>query len=216
MSWKQVEQFREDPTGTMASHDASIIAVPVPIGAIDPIDKRLNTNNPISLSGSLDPISSEGAGKRNTHQVHIGDWPHATIVNGLRARFLEEDAERPELAPPLQQEQHTSNHSGKRASEDFNHLFGFSQMNHAVDYDNSRTFETNGNLINTMCFHTMQRFQNPQTGRWEVTNLNSGHFGENGVYEGAPLSPNPDSVLMLSLSQVSSGSAVGSWNISKK
>jgi len=28
------------------------------------------------------------------------------------------------------------------------------------------------------------QFQNPANGRWEVTNLNTGHFGENGIYEG--------------------------------
>jgi hypothetical protein len=30
----------------------------------------------------------------------------------------------------------------------------------------------------------MQKFLNTKSMRWEVTNLNTGHFGENGIYEG--------------------------------
>ena len=66
----------------------------------------------------------------------------------------------------------------------FNETWGFDKLNNWVDIESANTFETSGNLINTMCFHTMQKFQNPSNKRWEVTNLNTGHFGENGIYEG--------------------------------
>jgi hypothetical protein len=62
--------------------------------------------------------------------------------------------------------------------------WGFDKLNNIVDIESANTFETRGNLINTICFHTMQKFCNPKNNRWEVTNLNTGHFGENGIYEG--------------------------------
>merc|ERR1712091_590656 len=64
-------EFKENPIGTMNQYNASIIAVPIPVGALDPFDHRLNISNPISLTGSLDPNMSMDAGRQSTHAVDI-------------------------------------------------------------------------------------------------------------------------------------------------
>ena len=66
----------------------------------------------------------------------------------------------------------------------WNNVFGFHEMNQAIDYEMSGHYETANNVINTFCFHTMQKFHNKKHDKWVVTNLNTGHFGENGIYEG--------------------------------
>jgi hypothetical protein len=185
LPYSAIPDFREDPLGTMQQHRASIICLPVPVGAINPHDKRLNTNNPISLTGRLNPHTREMAGQQDAHHVHIGDYMC--------------DSRGPDISRHMQDAYHLAH--GKMSTlgphtpaadqlcgQDYSHvydqIFGFSGMNHEVDYENSRTYETSARLINTMCFHTMQKFRNPKTNRWEVTNLNTGHFGENGIYEG--------------------------------
>jgi len=189
LSWRYIDEFHANPTGTMKKYEASIIVVPVPIGAVNPIDKRLNLNNPISLTGSLDPITRESAGKQKAHNVHIGDYEKdgvtKSILYDLRLRYDENAGfMNGSPAPYVPHEDSDSSPSGQFYSDAYSALFGFHEMNHSVDYENSRTYETSARLINTTCFHTMQKFQNPMNGRWEVTNLNTGHFGENGVYEG--------------------------------
>ena len=73
---------------------------------------------------------------------------------------------------------------GQLLSDMIDQIWGFSNMNDEVDYANAQTFETSGQPIDTICFHTMQKFQIPANLRWEVTNLNIGRFGKNGIYEG--------------------------------
>ena len=201
LSWRYAGQFREDPIGTMRMNSASIIALPVPVGAISPFDHRLQMNNPISLTGSLDPNVREVTGRQDACKVHIGDYEtNGTTYETLKElRKMQDDADvlaaaNPPIAVP-NVEDHLRNgtvdaHSkatgcgGQVLSDIYDAIWGFSGMNHSVDYQNSGSFETSARLINTMCFHTMQKFQNPQNMRWEVTNLNTGHFGENGIYEG--------------------------------
>ena len=74
LSWQHINEFREDPLGTMAKYRASIICLPVPVGAIDPVDKRLQMNNPISLTGVLDPSMRAAAGRESAACVNIGDY----------------------------------------------------------------------------------------------------------------------------------------------
>ena len=54
------------------------------MGAINPIDRRLQTNNPISLMGSLDPNYRESAGNQSAMQVHIGDY----VLEGKSANVM--------------------------------------------------------------------------------------------------------------------------------
>lgn len=201
LPWNQVELFREDPLGTMRKNNASIICVPVPVGAINPVDRRLATNNPISLTGVLDPNTRAKTGQQSACMVHMGDYAakgkSGTVLDDLRQMWmlkrnhLSNQGNAHQLArfqatcpcppPPVTLDHHIP---GQLLSDIVDQIFGFSEMNHEVDYANAQTFETSARLINTMCFHTMQKFQNPANLRWEVTNLNTGHFGENGIYEG--------------------------------
>ena len=202
LPWNQIDLFREDPMGTMRRNNASIIAVPVPVGAINPVDRRLATNNPISLTGVLDPTMRAQTGNQAACMVHLGDYAikgkSGTVLEDLRQMWRlkrihvgsQKDGETRLLqfqntcpCPPLPV--HIDHHiPGQLFSDIIDQLFQFGNMNHEVDYANAQTFETSGRLINTICFHTMQKFQNPSNLRWEVTNLNTGHFGENGIYEG--------------------------------
>lgn len=213
LSWQHAHAFREDPIGTMRMNSASIIAMPVPVGAISPFDHRLVMNNPISITGSLDPNVRELTGRQDACKVHIGDYEsngstyetlkelhsmwttkhqHLTARSqqamGAAAKQRLGNYVKANPAPPKPQDSDTySKHlacGGQVLSDIYDAIWNFSGMNHAVDYQNSGSFETSARLINTMCFHTMQKFQNPQNMRWEVSNLNTGHFGENGIYEG--------------------------------
>ena len=74
--------------GTMRRNGASIIAFPVPVGAINPVDRRLQTCNPISLTGCLDPITRENTGQSGACKVHMGDYAERgdsrTVLDDLR------------------------------------------------------------------------------------------------------------------------------------
>ena len=205
LSWKHAQAFREDPIGTMRQNSASIIAMPVPVGAISPFDHRLQMNNPVSLTGSLDPNVRELTGRQDACKVHIGDYEsEGTTQNTLRElralwyakAFTKSNSPDPSSqsedrltwdkknlpCPPNPDIGRTYNKhygcGGQVLSDIYDAIWGFSGMNHSVDYQNSGSFETSARLINTICFHTMQKFQNPQNLRWEVRNLNTGHFGK--------------------------------------
>ena len=199
LPWSEITNFREDPMGTMHRNNASIICIPVPVGAINPVDKRLQTMNPISVTGVLDPNMRENTGHHGACMVHLGDYAFKGKSSGAlddlrqmwetkRSSMTTNAAElvRFERACPCPPIGPEIDHQipGQLFSDIIDQIWGFSKMNHEVDYANSNSFETSGRLINTICFHTMQKFQNPSNLRWEVTNLNTGHFGENGIYEG--------------------------------
>ena len=139
----------------MDSNDASIIVLPIPPGSMAH-GQRLKMNNPISLTGQLDPVSRAASGGSSRCKVDIGD-------------YWEDGAEEAAVLHDY-----------------FNQKWGFDSMNHPVDYDEAKTFETAGRVINIMAFHTMQKFPLAADlgGQYAVTNLNTGHFGENGIYEG--------------------------------
>jgi len=214
LSWSHAEEFREDPIGTMRRHNASIIALPVPVGAISPLDHRLRMNNPISLTGSLDPNVRQLTGRQDACCVHIGNYEtdgtsfnilkelhdlyehkiqhlNSPLVNpagpGSMNKFKKHNKPVPDPSKDDRFKWASNDNNGcggQILSDIYDAIWNFSGMNHSVDYQNSGSFETSARLINIMCFHTMQKFQNPHNLRWEVTNLNTGHFGENGIYEG--------------------------------
>ena len=184
LSWRNIDEFNQDPLGTMAKYDASIIALPVPIGAMNPTDHRLNLNNPISLTGVLDPGMRQMTGRSRAACVNIGDYEiqnksrrvvseladmwdkeHGIVppnIAGVRgARGVAAANPRPYANPDRDRDL-----SGQTYSDMYSALFGFHSMNHDVDYENSKTFETASRLINTMCFHTMQKFRNPLNNRY--------------------------------------------------
>ena len=76
----------------MQSNNASIIAFPVPIGALSPMDHRLCMQNPISLAGCLDPNVRELTGRADACSVHIGDYctlNAANTCNALRELWMQ-------------------------------------------------------------------------------------------------------------------------------
>lgn len=174
LSWEHIEDFKRDPLATMQTHNASIIALPVPVGAMNRKDHRLQMNNPISLTGKLDPATQSYCG-RGGMDMSIGPY----VRDGKKDECL---GRAPDMRwnyrrPPEFMD-------GTALSAAFDQIWGFGHMNHEVDYDNQGVYQTASRTINTTCFHTMQKFLNPTSHRWEVTNLNTGHFGENGIYEG--------------------------------
>lgn len=201
LHWHHIDEFREDPIGTMAKNNASIICLPVPIGTMDAQSKRINMNNPISLSGKLSPMLSGTCTRVHASNVcyHLKASASSYIESLLKleTRFSQDQRTHVSLSNSHNETAcllalkrisagnvHQHGPLSTKLSEEYAKLFDFGRMNHDVDYDNCNTFETASQLINTMCFHTMQKFRNPANNRWEVTNLNTGHFGENGIYEG--------------------------------
>ena len=179
LRWQYADHFKEDPMGTMQTHDASIICLPIPLGSMDPASHRLSMNNPISLNSKLIEHSEKFG--QNTSNVKIG------MVSCEQPEYLENDTTQSTLNTHYKNtflDAKASAEHSREFTRMFNDVWGFDKLNNWVDIESANTFETSGNLINTMCFHTMQKFQNPSNKRWEVTNLNTGHFGENGIYEG--------------------------------
>ena len=168
LDWQYNDEFNDDPMGTMNKYQASIICIPVPLGAMDPQSHRLNMNNPIDLSNDL--------------RVHQERWGG----NNIGVDVAMHSNRRPEYLMEAGFEKFIRHYviGANDAGEFAERFWHFKSLNTQVDIDAAKTFETSGNLINTTCFHTMQKFRNPLNNRWEVTNLNTGHFGENGIYEG--------------------------------
>ena len=181
LSWEHAHAFREDPIGTMRMNSASIIAMPVPVGAISPFDHRLTMNNPISITGCLDPNVRELTGRQDACKVHIGDYEtngssfetmkelhemwkakHSDLTkdmddstirvsNELR-KWKEVNPELPDVENNLSTYSKHFGCGGQVLSDIYDAIWNFSGMNHSVDYQNSGSFETSARLINTMCF----------------------------------------------------------------
>tara|TARA_B100001094_G_C18028795_1_gene718979 strand:+ start:60 stop:539 length:480 start_codon:yes stop_codon:yes gene_type:complete len=132
LSWKEREAFKEDPLGTMRRNNASIIVCPVPVGALNPMDKRLQTNNPISLTGSLDPNSASAAGNQSATQVHIGDYAKdgktLNAMQDIRDVYHGVSLD----TTGFDNDTNASRISGHELSSKFAELFGFGDMNHPV------------------------------------------------------------------------------------
>jgi hypothetical protein len=171
LPYSQVGDFQTDPLGTMSAAKASIIAVPVPIGSLNVDDHRLNLMNPVSLTGCLTPNCMPK--NRVSVVVHPGDY----AANGKASE---------EFSKALNQQgvQYGWTPTGEELAQCWNNVFQFGTMNRSIDYEMSNSFESAHSVINTYCFHTMQKFHHYKYDKWVVTNLNTGHFGENGVYEG--------------------------------
>lgn len=118
------------------------------MGALDPFDHRLNLQNPISLTGSLDPNMIMDAGRQSTHKVDIGDYRSNTKtlleqIHGSNSTVdVGDGVDIPQGALSLL----------------FNKLYGMDTLNEATDYKNCRTYETSCRLINTICFHTCAHY----------------------------------------------------------
>ena len=180
------KEFMDDPMGVMQREDADIICLPIPIGSMDASSHRLNMNNPVSLNNSL----AEHTGKFGTSMRGV----NISMISSQYPSYLDagsvvgRSAAQVQLLAGMFVRLHEDDRHYKAVVGEMNNAlmtgWAFDKLNNIVDIESANTFETNGNLINTICFHTMQKFRNPKNNRWEVTNLNTGHFGENGIYEG--------------------------------
>lgn len=180
------KEFMDDPMGVMQREDADIICLPIPIGSMDASSHRLNMNNPVSLNNSL----AEHTGKFGTSMRGV----NISMISSQYPSYLDagsvvgRSAAQVQLLAAMFGRLHEDDRQYKAVVGKMNNAlmkgWAFDKLNNIVDIESANTFETNGNLINTICFHTMQKFRNPKNNRWEVTNLNTGHFGENGIYEG--------------------------------
>jgi hypothetical protein len=206
LSWEHLEAFRRRPLQTMMLHNASLICLPVPVGAMNPSDHRPRINNPLSLTGFLDPTMREASGHTGSGAgVHIGDYVEdgtsrqtLRLLDGLYQSRLKAEyplgatpADRTRFEytypRPLQSEDtgRVTADTGAQFSSIFNELFRFSQMNHESDYEAIGLYEVSGRQINTVTFQGMQHTRDPHNNSWRVTQTNSGHFGPDGIYEGA-------------------------------
>jgi hypothetical protein len=168
LSWDRREAFNQSPLETMRDARASIICIPVPVGGLSLPDHKLQTNNPISLTGSLPTGLKEHLPSGDT-EGHIGDYLQDGRTESITKELIEMWTKKRESMPtqvqrakfekrvpcPLYMKAVGGNaSSGDNWSKTFATLWGFAGMNHPADYGTKQTFETSSSLINTMCFHT--------------------------------------------------------------
>jgi hypothetical protein len=148
----------------MRNRTASILCMPVPIGAVSLPDNKLQMDNPISLSGRLPTGLKELVPSGDT-AGNIGDYLETGRSEALSLELAEMWQKKYEsLSPEKQQRFSKSNpcplitrHSvtkGAEWSEQLSQLWNFHGMNHDADYGTKQTFDTSSTLINTICFHT--------------------------------------------------------------
>jgi len=146
----------------MRQDGASIICLPVPIGAMSVPDYRLQVNNPISLTGRLVPGVAEQL--QGDARADIGDYCRdgytaSTIgtLRGIHGRIsggAESATPGPSISDTQQPPLITGTIGGGDWSDQINKLWKFDQMNHEADHATQNTFETTSSIINTLCFHT--------------------------------------------------------------
>lgn len=179
-------EFKANPIGTMNENRASIIVLPLPVGTMLSNSDQSTLQNVLSLTGK--PIDSPVTGKGH-YDVGLGNDYEDNMDEAY------ENAQRVYPGVPVYQVQRAGNQKRiDRIMDHFNHDYNFSGMNTENDYEMDEHYETSNAVINTMTFRTMQKFNRSlylTTGRGQnhknefvVSNLNCGHFGENGVYEG--------------------------------
>jgi hypothetical protein len=215
LPFEKRHDFAADPIGTMTSNEASILVLPVPVGAILAESDQCTLQNVISLTGQ--PIDSPVTGTGH-YDVGLGaDYEQNmevareslqnSIDQAIDKRNQQNNAEgnQAQATAPrtnrLPFYQVTSSSPSQKAVDvimsKFNNDYNFKAMNTENDYLMDEHYETSNAVINTITFRTMQKFNesmyesiyNPFTGtkndtKWHISNLNCGHFGENGIYEG--------------------------------
>jgi len=74
LSWDQRHALHQDVYAAFRDNHASILAIPVPVGAIDIEDNSWSMRNPIDLSNALDSRFSTYLGENCEDRVDIGDY----------------------------------------------------------------------------------------------------------------------------------------------
>lgn len=165
LPYRDVQNFRADPLATMQQQSASIIAALAPVGALSSPDHKLQTNNPISLTGSLPDGVRENACSGDA-AGHLGDYAtsHARRAQLL---YLAEAWRRKYDALPSSSRRTWARQNpcpvcpagsaGTSWSQALAAQWGLNTLNHPADYQNQGTYETSSFLLNTICFHTCPR-----------------------------------------------------------
>ena len=164
----KLESLRENPLQALDNDDCSIIAVPIPVGALDLHTHRSRLNNPIDMTGALRPPFGEIA----SHKVNVGDYC-VQAKNSLRELGYEAGDD--------------FNFDAENLQQYISRVFNFnSSIPHAgIDQVACQEFDRCGESINSLCFQTAQLFPDGVDSQWKRANANTDPFGPNGVYEGA-------------------------------
>jgi hypothetical protein len=164
LSWANREDFARAPLATMKNHNASIICVPVPVGAISLPDHKLQMDNPISLTGRL-PTGLRELVPSGENAGNIGDYLDTGRTEAISLELAEMWQKKYDAMPQLDRQKFTDRNpcpliarhlsmNGQEWSSQLSQMWKFGEMNHEADYGSKQTFETSSTLINTMCFHT--------------------------------------------------------------
>ena len=187
LKYEDRRSFMNNPMGVMQEKEADIICVPIPLGSMDPSSHRLSMNNPVSLNNTLAEHSAKFSNSTRDVKIHMVSLEYPSYIENVQV-VGRSRADVNKLIEAFKKicsrDDSVRQSSRKKLNDRIMDAWGFKNLNNPVDIESANTFETSGNLINTICFHTMQKFRNAKNNRWEVTNLNTGHFGENGIYEG--------------------------------
>lgn len=187
LKYERRAAFNENPMGVMQEQEADIICVPIPLGSMDPSSHRLSMNNPVSLNNTLAEHSAKFSNSTRNMKIDMVSLEYPSYIENVQV-VGRSQADVNKLIEAFKticsRDDSLRQYSCTKLNDRIMDAWGFKTLNNPVDIESANTFETSGNLINTICFHTMQKFRNAKNNRWEVTNLNTGHFGENGIYEG--------------------------------
>lgn len=184
LSWDKKDNLTEDLVETMRANVASIIALPVPIGAIDLEDNTLAVENPVDLSGNMDQRFLEYLGDHCNGRVDIGDYclHSERTYRMLMKRYdtLSDDDKRLHRAPEVPNYRLIlGNEPGKHVTKQTATEFGFNSTNApaaiaAADAD----FHKSNLVVNTLVHCGGHRFFDDQTHMWREDIVNTGHFGD--------------------------------------
>jgi len=193
MTDNNLSSFRSDAISCMRDNVADIVCYPIPLGSMDPKTNRCILNTPISLTG-VPPKDIPNCGEGC---MTLGDFSsqHKDMLRRCRQEKQQYDqqVQRAQAAMRYQvpnpwdpfEVSESSESDILSLSAEINNYYAFSEMNTSTEIDMAeKTFDQAGNVVNTVCFHTMQRHRNTKSNCWETSNLNTGHFGEKGIYEG--------------------------------
>ena len=184
LNWKlHADEMRSgDPAAVFRRHGASLVAVPVPVGALDLEDKVSNINNPISITGEVPSIFSEYIQPGALDTAHIGTWMHQTqeMQDAINLR-RDIAGVSPRIILPVYQPG-----AGHRISKAASVEFGFARMNSSeAERTADQSYHESNLASNVMLYRASHQLRNPISGQWETNIINSGHFSGCGQYMGA-------------------------------
>ncbi len=170
-----------DPSAVFRRHGASLIAIPVPVGALCLEDKVSNINNPISITGEVPGIFQEYIQPGALDTAHIGSWMYQTAEIQDAINLRRRIAGQGDVTLPIY-----NGGAGHRISRAASKEFGFGRMNTTEkEQEADKSYHESNLASNVMLYRASQQLRNPISGQWETNIINSGHFSGCGQYMGA-------------------------------